>query len=128
MHKNLFIIILFFICPLSYADLGQIYVTSYLQQKLHAKIVVSTTYDDIPIITIASAEQFKKLDIDYSSDIGLLCSKLIKSYNGTYELHITSLKPINSPIINILLHYQIGTNDMYKQYTILLDPINLKNS
>lgn len=126
MRNNLFIIILLLICPLSYADLGHIYVDSYLQQNLVAKISINNTYDEIPVIAIASREQFKKLGIEYNNDIGLLSSKLLKLDNNNYELYITSIKPINTPIFNILLHYQINNNDKYKQYNILLDPINLK--
>ncbi len=125
MYKQLYIVILFFVCPLSYADLGQIHVKSYLNQKLLAKIDVNNINDaNLPIITIATAEQFRSLGLDYYSDGVLFNSKLIKSDNMIYTLEITSLKPISSPIINLLFHYQTGTNDMYKQYTILLEPIN----
>ncbi|MDD3265684.1 MAG: hypothetical protein PHC75_00710 [Burkholderiales bacterium] len=128
MLNKLIILLLFFICPLSYADLGQIHIKSYLQQKLLAKIEVNDISDnDIPTISIASLDEFRNLGVDYYSDIGLLRCELIKSNNGRYVLNITSLKPIDSSILNILLHYQVGTNDMYKQYTILLEPISLKN-
>lgn len=129
MLKNLFKIALFFICPLSYADLGQIYVKSYLQQNLFATIpVTNISGNNVPVVEIATADQFRNNNINYNSDIGYLSSKLVKLNNSNYELHLASSKPINTPILDILLHYKIEDNDIYKQYTILLDPINLQSS
>lgn len=113
-----------------YADLGNIQVDSYLSQKLKARIPISglpanVDYDNFRI-ELAGYDKFRENDLDYSPELGSLQFKVVP--NGKYAyLNITSSKIINSPVLSFLLHYKLGNNDFYRQYTILLDPPPAEN-
>lgn len=108
-----------------FADLGQITVKSYLDQPLYATIpiynVAGGDYANLSI-NLATSDKFKNYGIAYDSDLGLLQFKVINQGSSHY-LQITSSRSISAPVLNVLLHYQEDNNDFYRQYTILLNPI-----
>lgn len=108
-----------------FAELGQISVKSYLEQPLYATIpiynVADGNYANLSI-NLATADKFKNYGVDYNSDLGALQFKIINQGTSHY-LQITSSRSISAPVLNLLLHYQENNNDFYRQYTILLNPI-----
>lgn len=108
-----------------FADLGQITIKSYLDQPLYATIpiynVAGGDYANLSI-NLATSDKFKNYGIAYDSDLGLLQFKVINQGSSHY-LQITSSRSISAPVLNVLLHYQEDNNDFYRQYTILLNPI-----
>lgn len=108
-----------------FADLGQISVKSYLDQPLYATIpvynVAGGDYANLSI-NLASGDKFKNYGIAYDSNLGFLQFKVINQGSSHY-LQITSSRSIDTPVLNLLLHYQENNNDFYRQYTILLNPI-----
>lgn len=126
MRKIIFLIISIGCCGISYADLGQIQVNSYLSQKLNAaipitKLPVDADYGNISI-GLANHDKFKSSGLTFNPELGYLLFKVIHNGNSAY-LRITSSKPINSPVLTFLLHYKLDNDDFYRQYTILLDPL-----
>lgn len=108
-----------------FAELGQISVKSYLEQPLYATIpiynVADGNYNNV-VINLATVDKFKNYGIEYNSDLGALQFKIINQGTSHY-LQITSSRSISAPVLNLLLHYQENNNDFYRQYTILLNPI-----
>lgn len=108
-----------------FADLGQISVKSYLDQPLYATIpvynVAGGDYANLSI-NLAGGDKFKNYGIAYDSNLGFLQFKVVNQGSSHY-LQITSSRSIDTPVLNLLLHYQEDNNDFYRQYTILLNPI-----
>lgn len=114
----------------SFADLGEIKVNSYLSQPLNATIPITgvseTSLSELSI-GLASNTKFKNNGISFNPELGSLQFKIMKLKSSPY-LQITSTRAISSPVLNILLHYQQNTDDFYRQYTLLLDPIELNDA
>ncbi len=110
----------------SFADLGSIRVNSSLNQNLNAVIPITGVTDAQTSglsIGLANSARFKSNGITFNPELGSLLFKVISNGNNHY-LVITSSKPIKSPVLNILLHYSYNSDDYYRQYTVLLDPID----
>ena len=127
MAKWILVLVGWLYATLSYADLGPISVNSYLGQKLNATIQIrnlaaDTDYSKLEI-GLASGDKFKRYGLTFSPELGYLLFK-VSQRNRYYYLQINSSRAINSPLLSFLLHYQHDKNDYYRQYTILLDPID----
>lgn len=114
----------------SFADLGEIKVNSYLSQPLNATIPITgiseASLSELAI-GLASSAKFKNNGISFSPELGSLQFKIVNS-KGAPFLQISSNRAINSPVLKILLHYQQNSDDFYRQYTLLLDPIEVSNN
>lgn len=111
----------------SYADLGDIKVNSYLSQRFDATVQLTnmpkdTDFDNLSF-GLANGNKFKEYGIDFNPELGSFIFQIITNTKIPY-VKITSTKPINSPVLNFLLHYRIQKDDFYRQYTVLLDPID----
>lgn len=126
MGKIIFFIISICLCGISYADLGPIQVNSYLSQKLNATIPITKLPADADYgnlsIGLAGNDKFKSSGLTFNPELGYLLFKVIHNGNSAY-LRVTSSRPINSPVLTFLLHYKLDNDDFYRQYTILLDPL-----
>lgn len=114
----------------SFADLGEIKVNSYLSQPLNATIPITgiseASLSELAI-GLASSAKFKNNGISFSPELGSLQFKIVNS-KGAHFLQITSNRAISSPVLKMLLHYQQNNDDFYRQYTLLLDPIEVNNN
>lgn len=114
----------------SFADLGEIKVNSYLSQPLNATIPITgiseASLSELAI-GLASSAKFKNNGISFSPELGSLQFKIVNS-KGSPFLQITSNRAISSPVLKMLLHYQQNNDDFYRQYTLLLDPIEVNNN
>lgn len=110
----------------SFADLGNIRVNSYLNQNLNAVVPITgipdSQYSGLSI-GLASSARFRNNGINFNPELGSLLFKVINNGSNHY-LVITSSKPIKSPVLNLLLHYSLGDDDFYRQFTVLLDPLD----
>lgn len=114
----------------SFADLGEIKVNSSLSQPLNATIpIIGVSEVNLSELSIglASSTKFKNNGITFNPELGSLQFKIMNLKNSPY-LQITSTRVINSPVLSILLHYQQNSDDFYRQYTLLLDPIELNDA
>lgn len=114
----------------SFADLGEIKVNSYLSQPLNATIPITgiseASLSELAI-GLASSAKFKNNGISFSPELGSLQFKIVNS-KGAPFLQISSNRAISSPVLKILLHYQQNSDDFYRQYTLLLDPIEVNDN
>lgn len=114
----------------SFADLGEIKVNSYLSQPLNATIPITgiseASLSELAI-GLASSAKFKNNGINFSPELGSLQFKIVNS-KGAPFLQITSNRAISSPVLKMLLHYQQNNDDFYRQYTLLLDPIEVNDN
>ena len=114
----------------SFADLGEIKVNSYLSQPLNATIPITgiseASLSELAI-GLASSAKFKNNGISFSPELGSLQFKIVNS-KGAPFLQITSNRAISSPVLKMLLHYQQNNDDFYRQYTLLLDPIEVNDN
>ena len=123
--------LLLFSATASYADLGDIKVKSYLSQRFDAAIPLTNMSKDVDYnnlhFGLASGSKFKEYGIDFNPELGSFNFKIVTSSANPYVI-ITSSKPINSPVLNFLLHYKINKDDFYRQYTVLLDPVDYSST
>jgi len=113
-----------------FADLGEIKVNSYLSQPLNATIPITGISEaglSELAIGLASSAKFKNNGISFSPELGSLQFKIINSKSAPY-LQITSSRALSAPVLKILLHYKQNNDDFYRQYTLLLDPIEVNDT
>ncbi|AUR51756.1 type IV pilus assembly protein FimV [Aquella oligotrophica] len=111
----------------SYADLGDIKVNSYLSQRFDAVVPLTnmpkdTDYNNLHL-GLANSKKFKEYGINFNPELGSFVFQIITNSKAPY-VKITSSKLINSPVLSFLLHYRINNDDFYRQYTVLLDPVD----
>lgn len=111
----------------SFADLGDIKVNSYLSQRFDAIVPLTnmpkdTDYNNLHL-GLASSKKFKEYGINFNPELGSFVFQIITDSKAPY-VKITSSKLINSPVLSFLLHYRINNDDFYRQYTVLLDPVD----
>ncbi len=120
-----------FITIASYADLGDIIVSSYLNQNLNATVPINEPLQSIDLdafkVELASLAKFKENGLSFNPELGSLNFKVYHDVKQAY-VKISSTKPIGSPVLSFILHYKLNNNDFYRQYTILLDPIDYTNT
>lgn len=110
----------------SYADLGAITVSSFLNQRLNAAIPISNfgakvDYNNFAV-DLADKDKFQQSGIKFNPELASLNFTVVKTNSGNV-VKISSSRPIKSPVLSFVLHYQVNNNDFYRQYTVLLDPL-----
>jgi hypothetical protein len=110
----------------SYADLGAITVSSFLNQRLNATIPISNfgtkvDYNNFAV-DLADKDKFQQSGIKFNPELASLNFTVVKTNSGNV-VKISSSRPIKSPVLSFVLHYQVNNNDFYRQYTVLLDPL-----
>ncbi|MCP4409917.1 MAG: hypothetical protein GY807_19665 [Gammaproteobacteria bacterium] len=105
--------------------LGEIDVTSALNQPLRAKIkLFSVRHDEIEDlrVTLAPTEAFKRIGIDRPFVLSKLKFNPTVSSNGQTVIQITTEIPVREPFLNFLVEVQWPRGQLLREYTILLDP------
>lgn len=110
----------------SYAvGLSGISVKSALNQPLDAEIkllaVQGLSLHDIRA-SMASAHAFENAGIDQSPALGELKFEVIKGSRGEPVVHVYTNKPVTFPDIEVLVHLSWPNGELYRAYTVLLDP------
>ena len=107
--------------------LGDVNVHSFLDQPFNADIdlldVGSTPLSGIKV-NLASVEEFNRVGLERSYILGLLTFTVEKKANGKVVVRVQSNKRISEPFMQILLNLTWAEGDVYRSYTILLDPPN----
>jgi len=104
--------------------LGEIEVSSALNQKLDAKIaLLSATPEDAEqlIVKLAPAAEFSRAGIDRPYLLNSL-RFTTEQQNGRLFIKVSSPKPIREPFLNFLLELDWPNGRLLREYTILLDP------
>ncbi|MCK5869543.1 fimbrial protein FimV [Methylococcaceae bacterium CS1] len=105
--------------------IGDIKLHSALNQKIDAEIALSLTasehIDDIKV-TLATPDQFDKLGIAWSYFIAKVKFKPIVKSNGKVVIKMTSDQILQEPILDFLIEVSWPKGDLYKEFTVLVDP------
>ncbi len=106
--------------------LGEIEVSSYLNQPLKADIEVVAArpgeIDDL-LVSLASRDAFRKAGLERSSDLSKLRFKIEKSEDGqSAKILITTKSAIKEPFLNFLVEADWAKGRLLREYTVLLDP------
>ncbi len=111
--------------------LGRVTVQSALGEPLRADI-------DIPEINaeelaslrtvIASPEAFRAAGLDYNPALSGITITLQRRPDGRHFLHLSSQRPVNEPFIDLILETQWSNGRIVRDYTMLFDPPNLRQS
>jgi pilus assembly protein FimV len=108
--------------------LGRINVLSALGQPLQAEIELhSTTKEQAEALKIrlASLETFRAANIEYNPVLSAL-RFTVEERNGKPIIRVNSTRPINEPFVDLLLEVEGSGNRLIREYTFILDPIDLR--
>jgi pilus assembly protein FimV len=104
--------------------LGNITVTSKLNEPFRARIEIIES-NAIPLrdlrINHAAKNEYQRAGLVYSNDLGFLVYKIKGPVEKPY-ISITSKENVTEPFINILLKLQWPKGDVFRGYSVLLDP------
>lgn len=110
--------------------LGRLTVLSSLGQPLRAEIeLTSPNKEEVSALVpkLASPEAFKQANIDFNS--ALLSLRFAVEQRGErYIIRVSSTQPINEPFVDLLLEMNSSSGRLFREYTFLLDPAELRNS
>lgn len=131
--NTLFIVLVAFLPACAWAfGLGQIKLTSHLNQRLNAEISILSldpkSIKDIRI-ALASSESFKKAQVQRSIVLTRLKFKAILNKKGKPVVEVTTKDPLKEPFLNFLVEVNWPRGRMLREYTLLLDPpVTIKRS
>ncbi len=109
------------------AGLGQINVMSGLGQPLKAEIQISASTQELQslIARIASVDAFRQANIPYAASVASVRVSL-DSRGPRPVLKLSSDKPINDPVVNLLIELDWASGRLAREYVFLLDPVDLE--
>jgi pilus assembly protein FimV len=113
------------------AGLGKLTVLSGLGQPLRAEIELTSVGKDETatlVAHLAAADAYSKSNIEYSPALSSLRFAVAQRPNGTQFLSITSIGPVNDPFLDLLIQLDWASGRLVREYTVLLDPPELKAS
>jgi len=105
------------------AGLGSLEVKSVLGEPLRAEVPVTATADELPSLKarLASPSAFEAAGLVYTGLVSQL-SVTLKKDGGEPVLLITSAKPINEPVVDLLLELTWASGRVTHEYTAFIDP------
>lgn len=110
------------------AGLGKMTVLSSLGQPLRAEIeLTSVSKDEVGSIVprLASSDAFRQANIDFNPILYSL-RFAVDTRGGRQFIRVSSTQPINEPFVDLLLELGGGGSRLMREYTLLLDPVDLK--
>ncbi len=109
------------------AGLGKINVMSGLGQPLRAEIQVDASAQELKTLAarIASAETFRQANIPYPA-VATSVRIALDSRGSRTVLKISSEKPVDDPIVNLLIELNWASGNLAREYVFLLDPVDLE--
>ena len=112
------------------AGLGKLTVLSALGQPLRAEIeLTAISNDDAGNIVpkLASAEAYKQANVPFSGSLNSLKFS-VEERGSRHFVLVTSAKSVNEPFIEILVELNSGSGKLIREYTVLLDPVEMQAS
>ncbi|MFT5501811.1 MAG: pilus assembly protein FimV, partial [Woeseiaceae bacterium] len=126
LHRIWLLPLLFLVGQAWALGLGDIRISSALNQPLRAEIVLlAATAEELNNLQIqlASAETFSRYDLDRPLYLTRLQFEIVKS--GTADgniIRVHSLEPVTEPFITFLVEAVWSRGRLLREYTLLLDP------
>lgn len=112
------------------AGLGKLTVLSALGQPLRAEIeLTSVTKDDAGNMMpkLASAEAYRQANVEFSSSLTTLRFNIVERGSRHFVV-VTSTQSVNEPFLEILVELNSGSGKLIREYTVLLDPVEMQAS
>lgn len=111
--------------------LGRVTVQSALGEPLRADIdIVEINAEEVATLraTVASPDAFRAAGLEYSPSLANIEITLQRRPDGRYFFQLTSQRPVNDPFVDLLLETQWASGRIVRDYTMLFDPANLRQS
>jgi len=111
------------------AGLGKLTVLSSLGQPLRAEIeltAVSANEAGALAVKLASLEAFQQAEVNFNSALSSLRFSVEKRGERQY-IRVNSSQPLNEPFVEMLLELSGPNGRLVREYTFLLDPVDLSN-
>lgn len=112
-------------------SLGRISVQSALGEPLRAEIevpVISAEESASLVVTLAPPSAFSAAGMEYSAVLAGTQISLLKRNDGRSFLRLTSDRPVNDAFMDIILEASWASGRIVRDFTLLLDPPNLRQS
>lgn len=110
------------------AGLGKLTVLSSLGQPLNAEIeltAVSPEDAGTLVAKLAPTDAYRAANIDFNP--ALLSLRFVVEQRGSRQfIKINSSQPVNEPFVDMLLELSWNTGKMVREYTFLLDPVEMR--
>ena len=109
--------------------MGGINVTTALGEPLKAEIelvAVGKAEKGSLSARLASTDAFKGAGMDYPVNLPTLKFQAETRANGEPYLKVTSVQPVNEPIVSLLVELAWSSGKLLREYTFMLDPPNYK--
>lgn len=111
--------------PIHAAGLGPIVIHSALGQPVNGEIEITTLgpkeFESLNV-RVASPELYKERGIAYSGLVRNIRLVPTKRENGTAFLKVSTVGPINEPLVELLVDFAWPGGRLVQKYSIALDP------
>ena len=116
----------------SYAmGLGDMKVGSFLNQPFNAEVELIDV-GDVPIsgikVSVASMEDYERMGLERTYAVNLLSFYIEKNAQGKPIINVRSVERIPDPFMQVLIDLAWAEGQVYRSYTVLLDPPNYRLS
>ena len=115
--------------PAFAAGLGRLTVTSGLGQPLRAEIdLTSVSRDEAGSLAarLASPAAYRQAGVEYNTALMNVRMAVDRRADGQYFIRLTSIQPVNDPIVDALVELTWANGRLLREYTFLLDPVDMK--
>ncbi|MBI4195494.1 MAG: hypothetical protein HY526_10490 [Betaproteobacteria bacterium] len=112
-------------CMSGAAGLGRLAVLSSVGQPLRAEIdLVSVQKEELASLSVrlASPEAYRQANLQYNSVVAGLRFSIEKRPNGQPYIQVSTTRPVNEFVLDILVELNWASGRLMREYTALLDP------
>jgi pilus assembly protein FimV len=105
--------------------IGDIRVRSALNQNLNAEIALVASRGESPAnikVNLAPAEKFDEAGVPWSYFLSKIRFSTVVKPNGTMVIKVTSREALKEPYLNFLLEVSWPKGNLYREFTVLVDP------
>lgn len=105
--------------------IGDIRVRSALNQNLNAEIALVALRGENPTnikVNLAPAEKFDEAGVPWSYFLSKIRFQPIVKPNGSMVIKVTSREALKEPYLNFLLEVSWPKGNLYREFTVLVDP------
>ncbi len=105
--------------------IGDIRVRSALNQNLNAEIMLVSSRGENPAnikVSLAPPEKFDEAGVPWSYFLSKIKFQPIVKPNGSMVIKVTSREALKEPYLNFLLEVSWPKGNLYREFTVLVDP------
>jgi len=109
-------------------SLGEINITSALNDPLDAEIMVSSTDAGEILnarIQLASQSVHDKAGLSINQHLRNMRFKTIAKENGQFAIKVTTARPVSEPVLEFIIEVTGSNSNLIRGYALHLDPPNL---